>query len=167
MAEINYGEVSMKAGAKHKVGVLRKTKVNPRFHAREEPFHGKQGRADQGHGRQVGDTRVAGNRSIDTYQEMGTRAHAGGKPTRGGSAGPQKQPTHVDHINAAALTEPEFREGGNSPAVKRGQYPTHPPGGGKPVPGSASTGRPSSRGAPPMQRAGRQTQWDSAGSRRP
>jgi len=164
MADVNYGEVSARAMKKH--GVLRGTHVNPRFHSREEEFYGKEGLEDQGRSKDPGPVE-AGRRSIDKRQKMGSPAHAGGKPTRGGSTGPQKQPTRAGHINAANLTEPEFREGGNSPAVRRGQFRTHIPGGGKKSPGSVGHGRPSSRGAPAAQRAGRQTQWDSAGSRRP
>jgi hypothetical protein len=161
-----YGEISAKAGRRHGVFGPKGTRVNPAFHTNEEPFEHDGGLRDQGAGRERG-TRVASGDPIDNMQTMGSPRHAGGKPTRGGSAGPQKQPTKVGHINAANLTEPEFREGGNSPAVRRGQFRTHIPGGGKKSPGSVGHGRPSSRGAPAAQRAGRQTQWDSAGSRRP
>ena len=164
MAEINYGEVSARAGDKHKV--LRGTKVNPRFQQREEEFEGRSGRRDQG-GVRLRGRPEAGSRHIDKRQSMGSPAHAGGAPSRGGGAGAQKQPLYVDHIDAAALQQPEFREGGNSPAVKRGQFRTSIPGGGKKSPGRVGIGRPSARGAPPMQKAGRQSGYYSADTRRP
>ena len=160
-----YGEISAKAGRRHGVGP-KGTRVNPRFHTDEEEFMGKEGLKDQGRSKDPGPT-LAGGEHINRVQGMGSPARASGKPTRGGSTGPQKQPTRAGHINAANLTEPEFREGGNSPAVRRGQFRTHIPGGGKPSPGGASVGRPSSRGAPPAQRPGRPGGYASAASRRP
>jgi hypothetical protein len=160
-----YGEISAKAGRRHGVGP-KGTRVNPRFHTQEEDFEGKEGLEDQGRSRDTGPV-VAGDEHIDKVQGMGTPARASGKPTRGGSAGPQKQPTRKRHIDDPALTQPEFREGGNSPAVRRGQWSTSIPGGGKPSPGGASVGRPSSRGAPPAQRPGRPGGYASAASRRP
>lgn len=152
-----FGEISAKAGAKHKVGVGN-TRVNPGFQSREEPFHGKQGTADQGKGRMRGATQVASPRSINQNQDMG-RA-----PSRGGGAGPQRQPVGVDAINTNQT--PQFYTG-NSPAVTKGQVRSRPPTGGKPSPGSATAGRPPARGAPPMQKPGKQTGWYSAASRRP
>jgi len=166
MANAEYGEISAKAGRRHGVGV-KGTRVAPRFGTAEESFHGRQGKADQGKGRQSGATAVAGTRSIDTYQSMGSPAHAGGAPSRGGGAKAFGQPTKVDHINSPRLTGGRQFYTGNSPAVTKGQVRSRPPGGGKKSPGKATSGRPSSRGAKPMQLAGKQTAYDGAASRRP
>ena len=184
----SHGEISSKAAGKHGIPILRQTRVNPGFEQREEPFEGRQGLRDQGGRHAFGDASVASSHAINTKQSMGTPAHAGGKPggrkrvairgvpkalrgtVEGGGdigRGAQMQPVHRGHIDAPGLTHPEFREGGNSPAVKRGQFRTSIPGGGKPSPGSASAARPSSRGAPPMQKPGRQSGYYSADTRRP
>ena len=159
-----YGEISEKAGRRHGVGP-KGTRVNPKFGAQEEPFHGKQGLADKGYGRQRGTSAATGD-TIDKMQGMGSPGRAGGKPSRGGFMKRQLQPTHVDHIDAPGLQKP-VQHGGTSPAMTKGQVRSYPPGGGKKSPGSVSAGRPPARGAPPMQRAGRQTQWDGAAGRRP
>jgi len=160
-----YGEISARAGRRHGVGP-KGTRVNPRFHTDEEEFMGKEGLKDQGRSKDPGPT-LAGGEHINRVQGMGSPARASGKPTRGGSAGPQKQPFNRDHIDTAAIQQPEFREGGNSPAVRRGQWKTSIPGGGKKSPGSVGHGRPSSRGAPAAQRPGRPGGYASAASRRP
>ena len=184
----SHGEISSKAAGKHGIPILRQTRVNPGFEEREEPFEGRQGRSDQGGLRARGDASVAGSHSINTKQSMGSPAHAGGKPSgpgrvasrgvpralrgthqEGGDIGPgaHQQPTRRAHIDAPGLQKPEFHFGPRSKAVKRGQFRTSIPGGGKPSPGSASAARPSSRGAPPMQKAGRQSGYYSADTRRP
>jgi hypothetical protein len=159
-----YGEISARAGRRHGVGP-KGTRVNPRFHTDEEEFMGKEGLKDQGRSKDPGPPE-AGRRSIDKRQSMGRPSHAGGAPTRGGSAGPQKQPFDVDHIDAGPIQKPEMPYG-KSGAVKRGQWPTSIPGGGKKSPGSVGHGRPSSRGAPAAQRPGRPGGYASAASRRP
>jgi hypothetical protein len=160
MADYEPGQISARAAAKHfgKPGILRKTRVN---RPSEEEFEGKQGKRDQGGRHDRGATEVAGSRSIDTKQKFGP------KISKGGSAGKQHQPVKRAHIDDASLQQPEFAEGGNSPAVRTGQFRSAPPGGGKPSPGGAAAGRPSSKGARPMQRPGQQTGWYSAAGKRP
>ena len=92
-----YGEISAKAGARHGVGV-KGTKVNPKFGAKEEPFHGKHGKADQGKAHNRGIPEATTRMINNSRQGAGRPSHAGGMPSRGGRVGRGGQPD-VDHID--------------------------------------------------------------------
>src|SRR5260221_12790613 len=105
------GTISRKAANKHLPGVLKQTRVNPGFGKREEPFDGKQGRGDQAGADwnkplDGGDKSVAGTGHINTKKDMGSRARASGGPSRGGSAGGQRQPIRRSRIDEGDAQKP-------------------------------------------------------------
>jgi hypothetical protein len=109
------GLISAKAamGMKSKPPILRQTRVN---RPNEEEFHGRQGLGDQGGADWTkpldgGDRSVAGTRHIDTRQTMGSPRRASGKPSTGGSAGPQRQPIRVAQIDEGGTQKPDWPKG--------------------------------------------------------
>jgi hypothetical protein len=165
MARFEAGEISSSAmkglqGKWQKPGVLRKTRVN---RPNEEEFHGKQGLRDQGGPRLKGPSGAkAKHINNPRTQRMGP------KPSKGGAVGLGGQP-EVDHVDQSEMQMPQMPAGAgmlSGPGVS-GQARSMPPGGGKPSPGGAAAGKPPSRGAPPMQRPGKQSGYYSAASRRP
>lgn len=125
------GMISSKAAAK-RPAILGKTRVN---RPNEEDFDGKQGLGDQGGADwnkplDGGDRSVASTKHINTKQTMGTPAKAGGAPSKGGSAGAQKQPIKRNQIDDGAQ-RPKYPNGtgyatGDSDkAAKTGYAKTH------------------------------------------
>jgi hypothetical protein len=118
------GAISARAAA-GKPAILRQTRVN---RPKEEPFDGKQGRRDQGgadwkNAWDKGDLSVAGTGHIDTRQNMGSPAKASGKPSKGGSAGPQKQPIKKAQIDSPDTQKPDWPKGGSK--AKKAKWSTN------------------------------------------
>lgn len=132
------GQVSSKALARFKPAVLSQTSVN---RPKEEKFHGKQGRADQGGTRMRGVPETT-TRAIDTRQTMGSPRNAGGKPSKGGSVNSKENPSN-NEINQASHQKP------NWPRVGRGknnnQAPARASNVSGPRAGAPQYGGPSSR----------------------
>lgn len=103
------GMISPKA-AYAKPGILKQTK--PGVPLEMADFMDKGGRNDQGGVRDAGDRSVASTRHIDTRQDKGSPARASGKPSKGGSAGAEVQPTRRRAIDEASLQRPAFPGGG-------------------------------------------------------
>lgn len=120
------GMVSGRQAAKFNL-TARKTRNIP---TKMADFDDRGGVRDQGGVRDRGASE-AGRRHIDKKQSMGSPAKASGKPSKGASAGAQKQPTKNAHINDASLTSPAFPAGGSkmkgakakTPARAKGKIP--------------------------------------------
>ena len=189
MAMVNPGEVTSNAGVK--LGVLRGTKPYPKFQSGEEPFHGRQGKSDQGSSRDPGH-KVAGNRHIDKKQDMGSKARASGKPSSAGKhtksdkwspkvlrgtsdvggevAGGQRQPLKRRQIDDAMVQKPDFPSAGSGGAVQGAWAGSSIPGGGKPAIGKVSNfgGRSGVvKKSGPQQKSGPQSGYYGAASSRP
>jgi hypothetical protein len=128
------GMISGKQAAKLKV--LRGTRAQPAFGAAEEPFHGKQGRADQGRNRDRGETAVASVGHINKARQQREGSAIASRPTKGGRVNAGGQP-QVDAINQNQ--RPAFpagakvrRQAMGTPAAARGgrQRPSGPMYGG-------------------------------------
>jgi hypothetical protein len=102
----NRGMISSKAAAKLKA--QRGTRIEPGFEAGEEPFHGRQGRADQGRGRDRGKTEVAASGHINRARNQREGSAIASRPTKGSRVNAGGQPT-VDAINQRQ--RPEFPAG--------------------------------------------------------
>src|SRR5258708_19515329 len=87
------GKLAAKSSSKPKI--LNETRVQ---NSRMADFDGKS--KDEGTNRDRGERSVAGSRHIDTKQDLGTRARASGRPTRGGFVNDQMQ-LNTTHIHAA------------------------------------------------------------------
>jgi hypothetical protein len=97
------GKLAAKSSSKPKV--LNQTRVQ---NSRMADFDGKS--KDEGTNRDRGARSVAGNRHIDTKQDLGTPARASGRPSRGGFVKDQMQ-VNTDEIDDVDNQRPAFPRG--------------------------------------------------------
>jgi hypothetical protein len=132
------GQISEKAAARFKPPILSQTRVN---RPKEEAFHGKQGRADQG-GTKMRGVPETTHRNIDTRQTAGTPRNAGGVPSKGGRAMGTENPS-VAQIDQATHQKPDWPRVGHGKNTNRA--PARASNVSGPRSGSPQYGGPSNR----------------------
>jgi hypothetical protein len=191
-SSVNPGEVSSKHGLT--IGILKGTKPYPAFGAGEEPFSGRQGRADQGGRRDSGPkaTSVKGGGHIEygPSQNMGTPSRASGKPSGAGKhtagdkwsprvlkgtrdvggevAGRQRNPLRRKQIDSPDTQKPDFPRGASGSSVQGAWAGSSIPGGGKASPTTGFGGRSGvTKKSGAEQKAGPQSAYYGAANSRP